>query len=107
MKSLKVLCAIGILFFFSSCTYQEDRAAFFIDNQLNENLIIQSVFDETSNTDVDIYQNVSLDLTTSESYNKYILRLTQLDITKFECSFSDYPCYLWRPKKKLKMENCM
>jgi hypothetical protein len=89
MKSFKVLCAIGVLSFFFSCAYQEDRAAFFIDNQLNENLIIQRVLDE-SDLNTDIYQNVTLDLTTSESYDKYILRLTQLDITKLECSFSNY-----------------
>lgn len=89
MKSLKVLCAIGLLSLFFSCTYQEDRAAFFIENQLNENLIIQRSSETTLNLE-DIHQNVTLDLTTSESYDKYILRLTQLDITKFECSFSDY-----------------
>ena len=88
MKSLKVLCAIGLLSLFSSCTYQEDRAAFFIDNQFNESLIIQRVMDESDlGQNTNIYQNVLLDLTASESYEKYILRLTQLDI---ECNFSDY-----------------
>ena len=89
MKSLKVLCATGILSLFFSCAYQEDTAAFFIENQLNENLIIQRANDEnvSSNT---IHQNVALDLTSSESYDKYILRLRELEITKFECSFSNY-----------------
>jgi hypothetical protein len=91
MKSLKVLCAVGILSLFSSCAYQEDRAAFFIENQLSENLIIERAFNEMNSTaDTDIYRNVTLDLTTSESYDKYILRLTQLDISKFEFNFSDY-----------------
>lgn len=90
MKSLKVLCTIGILSLFSSCAYQEDRAAFFIDNQIIENLIIQRAFDENNSLNEDIYQNVTLDLTASESYDKYILRLTQLDVTKFECNFSNY-----------------
>ena len=60
-----------------------------IENQLSENLTIQRVLDE-SDMNTDIQQNVTLDLTTSEAYDKYILRLTQLDITKFECNFSNY-----------------
>jgi hypothetical protein len=89
MKSLKVLCAIGILSLFSFCSYQEDTAAFFIDNQLNEHLIIQRIPDESASSN-QIDHHVVLDLTSSEAYKKYILRLTQLDITKFECNFSNY-----------------
>jgi len=90
MKSLKVLCAIGIVsLFFTSCAYQEDTAAFFIDNQLNESLVISQTQDETV-TSVNIQRQVALDITSSESYERYILRLTQLEISKFECNFSNY-----------------
>lgn len=90
MRSLKVLCAIGIVsLFFTSCAYQEDTVAFFIDNQLNESLIISRTLDETASAS-NIQRQVTLDITSSESYEKYILRLTQLEISKFECSFSNY-----------------
>jgi hypothetical protein len=89
MKSLKVLCAIGMATLLFSCAYQEDTAAFFIENQLNEDLVILNVQGE-STFDTNIEQGVTLDLTTSESYERYILRLTQLEITKFECIFSNY-----------------
>lgn len=89
MRSLRVLCAIGMATLLSSCAYQEDTAAFFIDNQLNEDLVIQNIQGE-STFDGNIEQGVTLDLTSSESYERYILRLTQLEITKFECNFSNY-----------------
>ncbi len=89
MRSLKVLCAIGIATLLSSCAYQEDTAAFFINNQLNEDLVILNVQGESS-FDSNIEQGVTLDLTSTESYERYILRLTQLEITKFECNFSNY-----------------
>lgn len=89
MRSLKVLCAIGMASLLFSCAYQEDTAAFFINNQLNENLTILSAQEEGS-IGTNIEQGVTLDLTSSESYERYILRLTQLDVTKFQCSFSNY-----------------
>ena len=88
MKSLKVLCTIGILSLFFSCAYQEDTAAFFIENQLNESLIVQPSTDEAASSD--IYHDVQLDLTTSESFERYLLRLTDIKISKFTCSFSNY-----------------
>jgi len=89
MRSLKVLCAIGMTSLPFSCAYQEDTAAFFINNQLNEDLIILSPQEESS-YGTNIEQGVTLDLTSSESYERYLLRLTQLDVTKFVCSFSNY-----------------
>jgi len=88
MKSLKALCAIGILSLFFSCSYQEDTAAFFIENQLNESLIVERVSNETLGNN--IFHNVSLDLKSSESFERYLLRLTDIEITKFTCNFSDY-----------------
>lgn len=89
MRSLKALCVIGFVSLFFSCSYQENTAAFFIDNQLNEELLILSSQEEDS-SGVNIEQGVTLDLASSESYERYLLRLTQLEITKFECSFSNY-----------------
>jgi hypothetical protein len=88
MKSTKVLCAIGILTLFLSCSYQEDTAAFFINNQLNESLTLQRSPENSSSSD--IYGRVDIDLTSSESYEQYILRLTDLDITKLDCTFNEY-----------------
>ena len=89
MRSLKVLCAVGMLSIFTSCTYQEDTAAFFIKNTLSENLVVERSTNEPASSDP-IYQHVTLDLTKSESYDKYILRLTELDIVNFEFRFSNY-----------------
>lgn len=89
MKSIKVLCAIGLFTFLFSCTSQEEAVTFFIDNQMNENLIIQRVNSE-NNTTADIYRQVPLDLRASESYDKYIGRLRDLDIRNFRFSFEDY-----------------
>lgn len=89
MKSIKVLCALGILSLLISCTSQEEAVTFFIDNELNENLIIQRVNDENG-TQADINRSVSLDLRTSESYNKYIRRLRDLEINNFEFLFDNY-----------------
>jgi hypothetical protein len=87
MKSTKVLCAIGILTLFLSCSYQEDTAAFFINNQLNESLTIQR---SPENSNSDIFGKVNIDLTSSESYEKYILRLIDLEVTKLNCTFNEY-----------------
>ncbi len=89
MKSIKVFCALGILSLLISCTSQEEAVTFFIDNELNENLIIQRVNDENG-TQTDINSKVSLDLRTSESYNKYIRRLRDLEISNFEFLFDNY-----------------
>lgn len=88
MKPLKVLCAIGMLSLFFSCTYQEDTAAFFIDNLLNETLVVERTPENTVN-DV-ISENVELDLRSSESYEKYIRRLKELEVVRFVCNFSNY-----------------
>ena len=88
MKSLKALCAIGIVSLFFSCSYQEDTAAFFIENQLNESLIIERVSGEAPGNN--IFHNTSLDLASSESYERYLLRLIDIKVTKFTCNFSDY-----------------
>lgn len=90
MKSLKVLCAIGILTLFFSCSNQEDTVAFFIDNQLSESLVIERVSSEPQNNGVAIDKNVMLDITSSESYERYLLRLKELKVTKFICNFSNY-----------------
>ena len=89
MKSIKVFCALGILALLISCTSQEEAVTFFIDNELNENLIIQRV-NEESGTLANINSRVSLDLRTSESYNKYIRRLRDLEINNFEFLFDNY-----------------
>lgn len=89
MKSLKLFCAIGLLSFFTSCTNQEEAVTFYLDNQLKENLIIERISNE-SNHDDDIFTQVPLDLRSSESYDKYIRRLRELDIERFDFSFNDY-----------------
>ncbi|MEQ6125169.1 hypothetical protein AAON49_13255 [Pseudotenacibaculum sp. MALMAid0570] len=87
MKPLKVLCAIGIVSLFFSCSYQEDTAAFFIDNTIQGSMVLERSPEDPSNQ---VANNLLLDLTSSESYEKYILRLTELKINKFICNFSNY-----------------
>ena len=88
MKSLKVLCAIAIIASFFSCAYQEDTAAFFIENDLSKDLLIERIIDEDQSTS--ILKITELDLTSIASYDKYIKRLVDLDIIKLNCSFSNY-----------------
>jgi|TARA_R110002072_G_scaffold29809_14_gene93795 hypothetical protein len=88
MKSLKVLCAIAIIASFFSCAYQEDTVAFFIENDLSKDLLIERIIDEDQSTS--ILKITELDLTSIASYDKYIKRLVDLDITKVNCSFSNY-----------------
>ena len=88
MKSLKVLCAIAIIASFFSCAYQEDTVAFFIENDLSKDLLIERIIDEDQSTS--ILKITELDLRSIASYDKYIKRLVDLDITKVNCSFSNY-----------------
>lgn len=88
MKPLKVLCAIGILTLFFSCTYQEDSVAFFIDNQLNETLVVERTPENTAANLIS--ENVTLDLRSSESYEKYIRGLKELEVVRFVCNFNNY-----------------
>lgn len=88
MKSLKVLCAIGMIASFFSCAYQEDTAAFFIENELNKKFVMERVVDEAPNSS--IFHNTELDLTSIESYDRYIQRLVNIDVNEFTCSFSNY-----------------
>ena len=87
MKSFKLLCAIVLLSFFTSCTNQEEAVTFFIDNQLKENLIVERASNEANYED-DIFKQVPLDLRSSESFDKYIRRLRELEIERFDFSFS-------------------
>lgn len=87
MKSLKVLCAIGMLSLLFSCAHKEDTVAFFLDNELNNSLTIESGFESTNSR---IFRHTELTLTSSVEYNKYIQRLRDLRITKLVCSFRDY-----------------
>lgn len=87
MKSLKVLCAIGIASLFFSCTHNEDTAAFYIDSELNESLTIQNRPENNSSA---IFENTHLNLKSSESYKKYIQRLEDIQITSLKCDFSNY-----------------
>ena len=89
MKSFKLLCAIVLLSFFTSCTNQEEAVTFFIDNQLKENLIVERASNEANYED-DIFKQVPLDLRSSESFDKYIRRLRELEIERFDFSFSEY-----------------
>ncbi len=89
MKSIKVLCTIGVLSFLLSCTNQEEAVTFFIDNQLTENLIVQRL-DTEVDPNVDIFRQIPLDLRASESFSRYIQRLRELDIRNFEFRFQDY-----------------
>ncbi len=87
MKSFKALCAIGIFsLVFSSCSYQEDTAAFFIANQLNKSLTVEN----SSEVQSTAYANVDVDITSIESYEMYINRITDLNITKLEFRFANY-----------------
>jgi len=88
MKSLKVFCAIVIISSFFSCAYQEDTTAFFIENELTKGLVIERIIDE--NPETAIFKNTQLDLTSIESYDKYIRRLVEIDINSLNCSFSNY-----------------
>tara|TARA_R110000787_G_scaffold91628_5_gene193028 strand:+ start:739 stop:1230 length:492 start_codon:yes stop_codon:yes gene_type:complete len=88
MKSLKALCAIVIITSFFSCAYQEDTAAFFIENKLTKDLLIERTIDDSSNSS--IFKNTELDLTSIDSYDTYIKRLVNLDIHYLNCSFSNY-----------------
>ncbi|MFY0629758.1 MAG: hypothetical protein JXR05_05210 [Flavobacteriaceae bacterium] len=87
MKSIKVLCAIGILSLLFSCSYQEDTAAFFINDQLRNNLTVDGL---SENVNSNVYSYADLDLKSIESYERYILRLTDLNIVKIDCEFTNY-----------------
>ncbi|MBL4605859.1 MAG: hypothetical protein JKY02_09440 [Flavobacteriaceae bacterium] len=87
MKSIKALCVIGILSLIFSCSYQEDTAAFFINNQLNKNLTVDGM---SENVNSSIYSYTDLDLMSIESYGRYIQRLTSIDIIKIDCEFANY-----------------
>tara|TARA_R110001632_G_scaffold18712_7_gene57625 strand:+ start:4499 stop:4990 length:492 start_codon:yes stop_codon:yes gene_type:complete len=88
MKSLKALCAIVIITSFFSCAYQEDTAAFFIENKLTKDLLIERIIDDSSNSS--IFKNTELDLTSIESYDTYIKRLVDIEVHYLNCSFSNY-----------------
>lgn len=87
MKSIKVLCAIGILSLFFSCSYQEDTVAFFINNQLNKSLTVDGL---SENVNSNIYSYTDVDLMSIESYERYIQRLTNINIIKIDCEFMNY-----------------
>ncbi len=87
MRLLKHICVVGIVSLFFSCSYQEDTVAFFIDNQLKNQLIIDGM-DENSNKS--IHQSAKLDLTSVESFNRYISNLKEVEITRVTCNFDNY-----------------
>lgn len=87
MKSIKALCALGILSLLFSCSYQEDTAAFFIDNQLSKNFTVECL---PENVNSDVYSYADLDLMSIESYQRYMQRLTNITITKIDCEFKNY-----------------
>ena len=87
MRSLKIFCVVGIVSLFFSCSSQDDNVTFFINNELNSSLTINGSGNELNSR---VFKNTSLDLTSSESYEKYIRRLTDVQITKLNCSFQNY-----------------
>lgn len=88
MKTLKLFCVLGLFSLFFSCAYQEDRAAFFIDNELSNSLTIDGLSDNSFNPS--IRQSTVIDITSSDSYRKYIRRLKDIDIVELKFNFKDY-----------------
>jgi len=87
MKSIKALCALGILSLLFSCAYQEDTAAFFIDNQFSKNLTVECL---PENVNSSVYTYADFDLMSVESYQRYMERLTNITISKIDCEFKNY-----------------
>lgn len=98
MKSIQIGLVSLILLLFTSCSNRDDFVVFYIDNEVSKDLVVEALVDDSTTS---LNEISYVDIRDSESFDKYINQLTDLNITKFEFKIENFKNDITNPQLML------